>query len=322
VGVAESIFLQHPFFFSFLLLCFFGFPGFAVPAFSPPFLRFRTRALRQERKSLCKRRSREERKRRRLWEMPPRSVCLNVFTTSLGNDICLEKEREVDVEVREVEDKMEGVEVAAERERHDSVQGSPNGTSHSAFSSGGFFLSRRLSHMHLAWHSSGPDSTLTYHHADTIATASSYPESNITPPGTISASAINIDTTTFPLSMGNPDSKPAPKWGRDQNSSPGQKLAMPTTCSTCSGPPILGVSLSRCSRCKRAFYCSKACQKAAWKQHKYDCVPTGSLRGLFPSSTTHTPDISTPASPVADESATEPSPAMDTSSMGATQNQG
>lgn len=61
--------------------------------------------------------------------MPPRSVCLNVFTTSLGDDISVGKERELDVEVREVEDKMDGVESVAERGRHDSVQGSPNGKS-------------------------------------------------------------------------------------------------------------------------------------------------------------------------------------------------
>jgi hypothetical protein len=62
--------------------------------------------------------------------MPPRSVCLNVFTTSLGNDVGLGKEREVGVEVTEVGDKMEGVETVVERERHDSVQGPPNGTLH------------------------------------------------------------------------------------------------------------------------------------------------------------------------------------------------
>jgi hypothetical protein len=77
-------------------------------------------------------------------EMPPRSVCLNVFTTSLGNDIGIRKEHEVDVEVREVEDKMEGVEHVMERARHDSVQGSPNGRLYSALSIRRLLLSRRL----------------------------------------------------------------------------------------------------------------------------------------------------------------------------------
>jgi hypothetical protein len=50
-----------------------------------------------------------------------------VFTTSLGNGFGIGKDRDVGVEVKEVEDKMEGVESAADRGRHDSVQGSPNG---------------------------------------------------------------------------------------------------------------------------------------------------------------------------------------------------
>jgi hypothetical protein len=92
-------------------------------------------------------------------------------------------------------------------------------------------------------------------------------------------------------------------------------MTAPMTCSTCGGAPTIGLSLSRCSRCKNAFYCSKTCQKSAWKLHKYDCVPTGALHGLFPpSSAMHTPDISTPASPVAEESIAEPSLSAELSS--------
>lgn len=29
----------------------------------------------------------------------------------------------------------------------------------------------------------------------------------------------------------------------------------------------------RCSRCKRAFYCEKACQQRHWKAHKETCRP-------------------------------------------------
>lgn len=58
--------------------------------------------------------------------MPPRSVCLNVFTTALGNG------SEVDVSMKDVEGEKMDVdtkeEVFEERARHDSVQGSPNGT--------------------------------------------------------------------------------------------------------------------------------------------------------------------------------------------------
>lgn len=57
--------------------------------------------------------------------MPPRSVCLNVFTTSLGSG----KEKEEIVSVREVESEVVGKKehVVEERARHDSVQGSLKG---------------------------------------------------------------------------------------------------------------------------------------------------------------------------------------------------
>ncbi|KAF1953232.1 hypothetical protein CC80DRAFT_494852 [Byssothecium circinans] len=61
-------------------------------------------------------------------------------------------------------------------------------------------------------------------------------------------------------------------------------------CSTCGQLPASGSSLQRCSRCKSAYYCSKACQKAAWKLHKLDC------RGGS-SSALATPNISMPGSP-------------------------
>lgn len=50
--------------------------------------------------------------------MPPRSVCLNVFTTSLGSSP-LKKEPEVVVRETQAED---GVGAVEERARHDSVQ--------------------------------------------------------------------------------------------------------------------------------------------------------------------------------------------------------
>jgi hypothetical protein len=36
-----------------------------------------------------------------------------------------------------------------------------------------------------------------------------------------------------------------------------------------------GDGIKRCSRCKAANYCSKACQAAAWPNHKFICVPPG-----------------------------------------------
>lgn len=35
-------------------------------------------------------------------------------------------------------------------------------------------------------------------------------------------------------------------------------------------------SLKQCSRCKQAFYCSRECQVADWKDHKTTCQPVGS----------------------------------------------
>ena len=39
-------------------------------------------------------------------------------------------------------------------------------------------------------------------------------------------------------------------------------------CDHCSA---LGKDLSRCARCQHAHYCGKACQKAAWRDHKATC---------------------------------------------------
>ena len=45
-----------------------------------------------------------------------------------------------------------------------------------------------------------------------------------------------------------------------------------TACSTCGAS---GVLLSACAACKMALYCSKECQKQAWKEHKKQCVKAG-----------------------------------------------
>ncbi len=37
---------------------------------------------------------------------------------------------------------------------------------------------------------------------------------------------------------------------------------------------------SQCSRCKKAYYCGKECQKLAWKDHKKTCNKTPEVRGF------------------------------------------
>jgi len=41
-------------------------------------------------------------------------------------------------------------------------------------------------------------------------------------------------------------------------------------------------NMMQCSRCKRAYYCSKACQKGHWERHKPNCLPPeSSVHALF-----------------------------------------
>lgn len=68
----------------------------------------------------------------------------------------------------------------------------------------------------------------------------------------------------------------------------------PSICSTCARPPPFGHSLLRCSRCKCAYYCSRTCQKQAWKLHKTECDP---VSAPSPSTVLDTPDVSIPSSP-------------------------
>jgi hypothetical protein len=52
------------------------------------------------------------------------------------------------------------------------------------------------------------------------------------------------------------------------------------TCSYCkkSSP----VKLSLCARCKKVSYCSKECQRKAWKSHKIECVPVDKVPKALP----------------------------------------
>ncbi|OAG00222.1 uncharacterized protein CC84DRAFT_1169052 [Paraphaeosphaeria sporulosa] len=166
--------------------------------------------------------------------MPPRSVCLNVFTTSLGSGSV---KKESEVVVRETK-AGNGDGAAEERARHDSVQ------------------------------------------EDSIATSKPFAQA-FTAAHTSPIASTTIDVATLPADIRG-------------IVNPFFSTVLPTTCSTCTRPPPSGHSLLRCSRCKRAYYCSRTCQKQAWKTHKADCDPTSSPS---PYSVLDTPDVSMPGSP-------------------------
>lgn len=46
-------------------------------------------------------------------------------------------------------------------------------------------------------------------------------------------------------------------------------------CRVAAGPDR---TLQKCSGCRKAFYCSRSCQEAAWKGHKADCKKWGAER--------------------------------------------
>lgn len=76
---------------------------------------------------------------------------------------------------------------------------------------------------------------------------------------------------------------------------------IPSSSSYCSKPGCSNEAPLRCSGCKKAHYCSKECQKEAWKAHKIACAhvnnqyrPVGTTRVLSGSGT-HT-NFSAPAS--------------------------
>jgi len=57
-----------------------------------------------------------------------------------------------------------------------------------------------------------------------------------------------------------------------------QTLTLQTSCSHCGKECA---ELRRCSVCKHASYCGSACQTAAWKKHKKECVTLEEVRKRF-----------------------------------------
>ena len=52
----------------------------------------------------------------------------------------------------------------------------------------------------------------------------------------------------------------------------------PSICDTCEEE---STKMVRCNCCKNAWYCSKECQKKAWKTHKKNCVSYDDIVRLF-----------------------------------------
>ncbi|TCD63309.1 hypothetical protein EIP91_005690 [Steccherinum ochraceum] len=68
----------------------------------------------------------------------------------------------------------------------------------------------------------------------------------------------------------------APSWRSPETRTPWKPSGSGSSSSACAQcgaqkGSSTGEELLRCSRCKNVFYCSKECQKAAWKQHKSAC---------------------------------------------------
>ena len=59
---------------------------------------------------------------------------------------------------------------------------------------------------------------------------------------------------------------------RDFDPAPQADLCKASICHVCLKRGKLGTDVFYCSRCKNVTYCSKACQKNHWQEHKAECV--------------------------------------------------
>ena len=76
--------------------------------------------------------------------------------------------------------------------------------------------------------------------------------------------------TPWPIDRGTKEEVDSQKRAYDN-----AQIVRSTSCAQCSTP---GPKLSSCSKCKLAYYCSPACQKANWKVHKPQCRTQGDIR--------------------------------------------
>lgn len=60
--------------------------------------------------------------------------------------------------------------------------------------------------------------------------------------------------------------------GNDAGTAQGSSATNEPGCATCcAGTTSDGSALLRCGQCKAVRYCSKACQRSGWKEHKKTC---------------------------------------------------
>ncbi|ETW09925.1 hypothetical protein H310_00353 [Aphanomyces invadans] len=84
-------------------------------------------------------------------------------------------------------------------------------------------------------------------------------------------SNLMVHTEKWEVYVPGTTSSPSAKWEVDiEDNTYWQQYAKGKACDSCHQH---NAKLLRCVRCQAAFYCSRECQKAAWKLHKGDCAP-------------------------------------------------
>jgi len=97
------------------------------------------------------------------------------------------------------------------------------------------------------------------------AKLSAYPHASISPP----------------LHANNPIPSHAINPTHDDNPTPVEKSVPMCEAPQCSSP-----GMSRCTRCKITYYCSRSCQAKHWKVHKLVCPPHGTMAPTPPTHST------------------------------------